>query len=131
MIDKQSVFNAVVAHSRAQPSKAMEFSACRYRTNDGKRCFIGALVPDELYDPGMECGSVQKKLTYDTEYAMLGSQNHKFFEVLTKMFGTLDSEELELLRDLQNVHDNYDVEFWEQQLERVSRLYKLAFPKQA
>jgi hypothetical protein len=27
---------------------------CRYRTKDGRRCAIGCLIPDELYEEGLE-----------------------------------------------------------------------------
>lgn len=31
---------------------------CRYRTDDGKKCAVGGFIPDELYNPSIEGGSV-------------------------------------------------------------------------
>lgn len=32
---------------------------CKYRTIDGKKCAIGCLIPDDMYNPGMEHTAVE------------------------------------------------------------------------
>lgn len=127
MIDKQAIFNAVVAHGRAQPRKAMQDSTCRYRTIDGDKCFVGALVPDELYDPYMEGGQIMSAFVYRTELCTMTSANRKTFEVITKMYGELDEKEWDLLKQLQRTHDEYKVEDWEREHRRVANAFNLVY----
>lgn len=57
----QEAFNAVWAHAHKMTvpcgvpisANPVQMSVCRYRRN-GSMCFIGALIPDELYKPDME-----------------------------------------------------------------------------
>ncbi len=64
---------------------------CKYRTDDGSKCAIGCLVPDEKYDAewdegGGSCGS----------------------EVIDAVWGGLDSETYDFLRKAQELHDDAD-----------------------
>jgi len=127
MIDKQAIFNAVVAHSRAQPRKAMEGARCRYRTTEGNKCFIGALVPDELYDACMESGQIMSAFVYRTELDITTTANRKAHQVITKMYGELDDKEWDLLKQLQRTHDAYNVEEWEREHRRVAHTFKLVY----
>jgi len=130
MIDKQAIFNAVVAHSRAQPRKAMKNSTCRYRTETGDKCFVGALIPDELYDECLEGGSIMSLMSYRTELDQMSSSNRKVYELLTKMYGTLDEKEWELLKQLQRTHDEFRVEDWEREHRRVATYFDLKYTPQ-
>lgn len=51
----QEAFKTVAKHVLAQgrPSKNEE-GMCVYRGPDGLKCAVGALIPDEAYDPRME-----------------------------------------------------------------------------
>jgi hypothetical protein len=59
---RQETFDLVVAHAKTmdEPASVQGTGAgrhntwCEYRTKDGRKCFAGALIPDELYHPGME-----------------------------------------------------------------------------
>lgn len=44
----QEAFDGVVRHRRVQPEQALIGPACAYRTPEGKKCAIGALMPDEV-----------------------------------------------------------------------------------
>ena len=51
---KQRVFDLVVAHWKKQGRVAMgEDNKCQYRTPDGLKCFIGALIPDGVDDAAL------------------------------------------------------------------------------
>jgi hypothetical protein len=56
--DRQKLFDAMLGHIRqqAKPATARQggVDKCLYRTDDGLKCAIGALIPDELYQPGFE-----------------------------------------------------------------------------
>ena len=51
----QEVFDIVVNHLVTQRRPAYtDLSGCMYRAPDGLRCAVGALIPDNLYDPEFE-----------------------------------------------------------------------------
>jgi len=56
--DKQKLFDAMLGHMRQQGKPAVarldHIDKCLYRTEDGLKCALGALIPDELYKPGFE-----------------------------------------------------------------------------
>lgn len=60
VMDRQDVFDAVAEHLIQQGKAAVSakspdgFEYCRYRTPDGCKCAVGALIPDNAYDPGIE-----------------------------------------------------------------------------
>jgi hypothetical protein len=51
---KQEAFDKVVKHLLKQGEPAFDGDICCYRTDDGKKCAAGCLIPDELYDPAWE-----------------------------------------------------------------------------
>ena len=93
----QEIFDTVATHLFTQGERAGIFVdedddsgpefECRYRTPQGAKCAVGVLLPDEVYDPGMEGSSVQGICE--------GS-----FQVPSWIASTLS-----LLMDLQHVHD--------------------------
>jgi hypothetical protein len=56
----QHAFDAVVSHLFRQGRRSYgtigdgEATMCLYRSSDGLKCAVGALIPDELYRPSME-----------------------------------------------------------------------------
>lgn len=52
---KQEILDKVAAHFAIQRRPAITvFGHCVYRGPDGLKCAIGALIPDDLYDPRFE-----------------------------------------------------------------------------
>ena len=51
---RQEIFDKVVAHFAVQREAAAEYGVCMYRTPDGRKCAIGALIPDEVYSRSLE-----------------------------------------------------------------------------
>lgn len=51
----QEAFDAIVLHLKKQ-GRATDYAGgpCRYRTEDGRRCAIGFLIPDDFYRREME-----------------------------------------------------------------------------
>lgn len=64
MLDRQKTFDTMLAHLRQQgkPAVVHGTTSCRYRTSDGLKCAVGALIPDENYDPSIEGGSVNPRI---------------------------------------------------------------------
>lgn len=52
----QEVFDIVVTHliTQRRPAYTGLSGCCMYRAPDGLRCAVGALIPDNLYDPEFE-----------------------------------------------------------------------------
>lgn len=67
-------------------------AACRYRNYEGKKCFVGLLIPDDKYLPLMDdgLGNVEELL----------SEYPDCLEIPTGM-------NLQQLLDIQKVHDNH------------------------
>jgi len=57
-MDRLGILQKVYEHSKKMKARAVtETGACMYRTEDGNKCFIGCLFPDELYVPSCEGAS--------------------------------------------------------------------------
>lgn len=94
----QEIFDKSVEYQRIH-GQAYEHG-CWYRSPSGKKCAVGCLIPDELYNPQVEstvvCG------LFDT-----GTQPLSYV-VLSKMLldSGLDKGTWTLLSELQNIHDS-------------------------
>ncbi len=110
---KQDTFDTVVAHARKQGCKAetnadaRNVRECRYRMPCGKKCFVGILIPEDMYDPEFEGDSPEGGLLS----TLLEELGHN----------------VQLCLDLQQVHDNCDVAKWERELENVAEKHKLVY----
>ena len=70
----QPIFDKVATHFLAMPhpSSASDKSMCYYRDEyDDNRCFIGALIQDEDYDPAIEGLSIR---SHHTGYRPVGTR---------------------------------------------------------
>lgn len=59
----QEIFDTVINHLLQQGGPALNYNyddealddpVCRYRSNNGLKCAVGCLIPDDQYDPLME-----------------------------------------------------------------------------
>lgn len=89
----QDIFNIVITHLIRQGEPAISYNGdsaiCCYRDAHGRSCAVGCLIPDEAYDPRMENQSVCSVIDAD-------------FPGVPKYF----KDHLQLLSDLQGLHDN-------------------------
>jgi len=123
---RQQVFNRVTDHLLSQQKKSMTVTTnlpdgqCRYRSDSGLKCAIGALIPDDKYQPDME-GCTAPALIQRFGWEAVGLDGSNL---------TLD-EQYSLrcfLDNLQCVHDLYAVEDWKKELLAVAMKYKLDYP---
>ena len=84
--------------------------SCAYRGRDGKRCAIGVLISDDLYDAEFE-GKPIKDLPAKVRRAI----------------GMTTKARSDLLGDLQSVHDLWSVDVWIEGLQSVARTHGLQF----
>jgi len=68
----QSAFDIVVRHARAQPKQSLSrgnAGDCVYRSPEGLKCFIGALIPDDKYHREMDYADGQFPIAKVLRYA--------------------------------------------------------------
>ena len=114
-MSSQETFDTVVRHARTQQKKAKDaFGNCRYRTTDGLACFAGCLIPDADMVPAFEFVSVSKQAISSSSVLVTGYFRSRGFCV-------------DLVGDLQRVHDSCDVATWEQGLSDVAQRFGLTY----
>lgn len=107
------MFDRVVAHARAQKCKSAHplSGACVYRGPNGTKCFIGALIPDDKYEPRM-----------DDENINASSR------IIQEAVGMNDNYEQVLLASkLQAIHDARDPSVWEYGFEELAISFELTY----
>ena len=86
----QETFDFVFKKLYEQNAVSIGFTGmCAYRGKDGRRCAVGWLIPDELYDPKME------GMVIDYPCVEAAVQGHS----------------MPLLEELQSAHDNIRGDF--------------------
>lgn len=82
-----------------------------YRGEDGTKCAVGCLIPDEIYEEHFERKVVE----------LLPSKIFYYIGI--------DSKSKQLLKSLQSVHDNFKPMEWKQLLRGVAKNYELIEPE--
>ena len=113
----QEVYDYVVDHLRTMPGRAFEGRVCKYRTSDGNRCAVGALIQDHEYE------DLNTRL--EIEDLNVG-------QLVEQLKWTYDGTRLcRMLVTLQNIHDrpqNWGAGFnGELLLRETAREYKLKY----
>lgn len=86
-MDAQEIFNKVATHLFTQGKPALRGAACVYRGAGGVACAAGELIPDEIYISGMEGHNVVDLVSRYASVRALWGDN------------------VDLIQDLQHVHD--------------------------
>jgi hypothetical protein len=112
----QQTFDIVVKHLRKQGKRATspETNTCQYRIKcKGKilKCAAGCLIPLKLYKPSLE--GKMAKITNGPG------------KILRKLGHNLD-----LLTELQQIHDRTEVNFWEDKLKILANTWGLTYSEQ-
>lgn len=101
-LTEQEIFDKVAAHLLEQGKKAREGGFRRYRAKVGGKvlkCAVGALIPDELYDPLLE-----------------GLPAIWGFPVRTAS----EESKLKLFDSLQTLHDGVEADLWVVELRKLA-----------
>lgn len=109
-LEEQDIFNQVAIHLINQNEKSTSFDGrCAYRGDNDLKCAVGCLITDDEYLPNMENLSIV---------------------TIVKRFSTLSrfSKFIDLLQDLQRIHDVIPIENWRDELVKVTTKYNLSFP---
>jgi hypothetical protein len=97
----KEIFNKVEKHLLEQNAKSIrEGDNCQYRSDEGLSCAVGCLMTDDMYDYSLEGESVRSE---------------EVREALTPIVGVNEKKrklKLNLLYQLQNIHDDTEVAQW-------------------
>jgi hypothetical protein len=111
----QEIMERVSLHLITQGEPAKNYDGdCVYRDDHGRKCAVGCLIPDDRYDPEMDREGTALSTAIDSIKDM--------FPVFEEL-GFHDH--IDLLEDLQRVHDVSDPDEWLEQLEAVATKYGL------
>lgn len=114
---KQEIFDKIVAHARKQKEQSLYvygnsgLECCMYRDKQGRSCFIGALIPDSLYDPLME---------HNLIYMLLNGWPELYEHIGIDV-------DINFLYEIQNIHDTYIPYMWEQNLCELAKKHMLSY----
>lgn len=124
MITKQEAFDIIwerAKDKRQARTKPANGGHCRYRmtTPEGDQiaCFIGAIMPDDMYDDSME--------TFNIGSLICGSEENEAFVDIRNLLGVHHKNFYERL---QNIHDHQDPGEWEHWLRQVAEDHELTIP---
>jgi hypothetical protein len=106
----QKTLNKVVRHARRQGCKSVDplTGSCLYRGPAGRRCFAGAVIPNRAYRKEFEGKSACSIVVAPTLQELGLNVN--------------------LCQDLQDIHDEENVDRWEEKFEDVAGKYGLTVP---
>lgn len=113
-MQNQEAFDKVVRHLFTQKVKSeLEDGGlyCAYRGNNGTKCAVGCLIPDDKYSFTMEMKTVLR--------------------LVDNFPGILVGYDLRLLNRLQQTHDSCKVSEWETELRSLAVQFNLTFPEDA
>lgn len=114
-ITNQEIFDTVRDHLRTQNCKATNDHevSCRYLGDGGKRCAVGVLIKPELYREVFEGMSINA--------SFMAAANELRAAVAQSLgMESLPEDTLQLLAELQAVHDHRSVEEWPTELADVA-----------
>lgn len=114
----QAIFNHVIRFLRKQgvPALSDDSIKCCYRTKDGLKCAIGCLIADEFYDEELEGANLHS--AHPRSQAVVTAVRNSGWEDFS----------LNLLCELQHIHDNSDPKEWEEHWQRVAEDFGLTMP---
>jgi hypothetical protein len=108
---RQEIFNKVAKHLLKQNEQSMTKTnpgLCAYRGAKGLKCAVGCLIPDDMYSSTFE-GLGVKDLPPDVR----------------KSCGIMNAGTLQLVDDLQEIHDCSSGRHWPAELVDLGERYRL------
>lgn len=114
-MDKQAIFDRVAKHMLTQNAKSQNEYDCLYRGPNGTMCAVGCLIDDKHYSTRLENEGPDHEWVAK---AIAQSLNLKVQTV--ENFAPL-------LKRLQSIHDDEDVEYWPRELEKCAQRQNLLY----
>jgi hypothetical protein len=106
IVRKNYFLKTITEHLKAQNGPARNGSECVYRSTEGKKCAVGAIIPDAEYHPGIEGATLLDLLCQERVYTscVRASKAADLEKVLTK--SGVNPEDYDFLYHLQSLHDD-------------------------
>jgi hypothetical protein len=122
-MNMQETFTAIATHLLTQMKRSSDRpddlgEGCLYRSPDGLKCALGAIIKDEFCDPALEDWSLSREQVKTAVQKSLDVPNYEVF--------TIDYKKM--LQACQNVHDNYWPSRWREELTLIANQFKLEMP---
>lgn len=105
-MNTKQLFKTVAEHLLNQQKQSKKGGSCMYRGRAGNKCAVGCLISDEAYTEDLEGLRAKSELVVEALYTSL---NYALTEI-----------DIDLLEELQAIHDNDLVEDWEVRLDNLS-----------
>lgn len=124
-LSNQEAFNIMVRHLRRQGSPCEVGFDCAYRGGNERMCAVGAIIPNRMYDESFEGHNIGALL--DLHY----SRDTDIIETpeLLELRYFLRHINVEMLTEMQYVHDNMAPEKWEYQWPLIANKHVLQIPE--
>jgi hypothetical protein len=105
MLSPKDIYERVSQHLLAQRAVSEDDNgSCRLRSAEGRKCAIGSLVRDDVYEPDLEgVGISYYRHAHDGKLLRALYASH---------VNAYDPNVIDLLIELEEVHDDADVEAW-------------------
>ena len=114
MLTIKNIYESVTAHLLSQGAVSEdENGSCRLRSPNGRKCAIGSLLRDECYQPDFE-GIGISYYRGTTDGALLRA-------LYASQIDVYRPEVMDLLIELEEVHDDAPVEDWADLLAAIGR----------
>lgn len=116
---RQELFDRIVKFARIQGARSFqeERSLCMYREPQGRMCFVGALIPDDLYIKEVEGRNVRAIVRAYPEISR---------KVLPSDLAA--EESVCFLENMQYIHDRFDPSAWEVEFRKYADSFNLVLP---
>lgn len=128
MNHRQQMFDTIVKGLRKQGKKSKRGKYCAFRGAGNRKCAVGWLMPDNLYDLTVEGHSVEQMVYGECVRSDAGNLIGKFW--LQAWGGRGRKQLAQFLLDAQNIHDAEDVESWDHCFEKMANDWGLEYPYQ-
>jgi hypothetical protein len=114
MLTPQAIYERVSQHLLAQNAVSEDDNgSCRLRSAEGRKCAIGSLVRDDVYDSALEgVGISYYRHAHDGELLRALYASH---------VNAYDPNVIDLLIELEQIHDDASVEQWPHLLSALGR----------
>jgi hypothetical protein len=102
-VEPQVLFDYIVNALRKQGCRSLDIGTefCRYRGSNGTKCAAGHVITDDEYNPNIEGKLIQ--------FLVVENGKIEYNRIIENT-----SKNIDILRALQQTHDNFDVKDWEE-----------------
>jgi hypothetical protein len=119
MLTARDIYERVRTHLLTQRAVSEdENGSCRLRSGNGRKCAIGSLVADDVYQPEIEGIGIS--------YYRHAKDGSLLRALYASEVNAYDPDIVELLIELEEVHDDFDVEEWPSLLAQVGKRHAFA-----